>query len=92
MHTVQKLSPLFTAAVLAAATATAGARNPEDLGYLQMNLAANSAAFHPKIVDEHLIDALGIALAPTGTGGHIAVANAARLAGWILPDVLQPAA
>jgi uncharacterized protein (TIGR03118 family) len=47
-----------------------------DSGYLQTNLVANKAEFHPQIVDEKIIDAWGIALRPPGAGGHIWIANA----------------
>jgi uncharacterized protein (TIGR03118 family) len=51
------------------------ARNSEN-GYLQTNLVANKAAFHPLIVDENMINAWGIALRPPGAGGHIWISNA----------------
>ena len=51
------------------------ARN-SDSGYLQTNLVANKAEYHPQIVDENMINAWGIALRPPGAGGHIWVSNA----------------
>jgi uncharacterized protein (TIGR03118 family) len=51
------------------------ARN-SDSGYLQTNLVANKAGYHPQIVDENMINAWGIALRPPGAGGHIWVSNA----------------
>jgi uncharacterized protein (TIGR03118 family) len=47
-----------------------------DNGYLQTNLVANKAEYHPAIVDESMIDAWGIALRPPGAGGHIWISNA----------------
>src|SRR5580658_8221899 len=47
-----------------------------DSGYLQTNLVANKADFHPQIVDQNMIDAWGIALRPPGAGGHIWISNA----------------
>jgi len=51
------------------------ARNSEN-GYLQTNLVASKAEFHPLIVDENMINAWGIALRPPGAGGHIWISNA----------------
>src|SRR5579862_7657828 len=48
-----------------------------DPGYVQMNLVANSADYHPRIIDAKMIDAWGIALRPPGAGGHIWISNAA---------------
>jgi uncharacterized protein (TIGR03118 family) len=48
-----------------------------DSGYVQTNLVASSADYHPKIVDAQMIDAWGIALRPPGAGGHIWISNAA---------------
>ncbi len=45
-------------------------------GYLQTNLVANKAEYHPQIVDEKMINAWGIALRPPGAGGHIWISNA----------------
>ncbi len=45
--------------------------------FSQVNLVANSAEYHPQIVDPDMIDAWGIALRPPGAGGHIWVNNAA---------------
>ena len=44
--------------------------------YVQTNLVANNASFHPQIVDPHMADSWGIALRPPGAGGHIWVNNA----------------
>src|ERR1700722_12117562 len=44
--------------------------------FSQTNLVANSAEYHPQIVDPTMIDAWGIALRPPGAGGHIWVNNA----------------
>ncbi len=48
-----------------------------DTGYLQTNLVANTAEYHPQIIDQRMIDAWGIALRPPGAGGHIWISNAA---------------
>jgi len=45
-------------------------------GYLQTNLVANKAEYHPQIVDERMINAWGMALRPPGAGGHIWISNA----------------
>ncbi len=59
-------------------TATASAQKLRlDLGYLQENLVANKAEYHPQIIDEQMHDAWGIALRPPGAGGHIWISNAA---------------
>ena len=68
-----KLIPIFVGVVLSAATASAQVQDP---GYVQTNLVANKAEYHPLIVDEKMINAWGIALRPPGAGGHIWVANA----------------
>ena len=47
-----------------------------DNAYVQTNLVANNASFHPQIVDPLMHDAWGIALRPPGAGGHIWVNNA----------------
>lgn len=44
--------------------------------YVQTNLVANNASFHPQIVDSNMLDAWGIALRPPGAGGHIWINNA----------------
>jgi uncharacterized protein (TIGR03118 family) len=44
--------------------------------YVQTNLIANNASYHPQIVDPNLLDAWGIALRPPGAGGHIWISNA----------------
>jgi uncharacterized protein (TIGR03118 family) len=44
--------------------------------FVQTNLVANNASFHPQIVDPNMLDAWGIALRPPGAGGHIWVDNA----------------
>ena len=49
---------------------------PHDPGYVQTNLVANKAEYHPQIVDERMINAWSIALRPPGAGGHIWVTNA----------------
>jgi uncharacterized protein (TIGR03118 family) len=64
-------------AVLALAVPLALAGRERDQGYIQTNLVANSAGYHPEIVDPKLIDAWGIALRPPGAGGHIWISNAA---------------
>jgi uncharacterized protein (TIGR03118 family) len=51
------------------------ARN-SDGGYVQTNLVANKAEYHPQIVDDKMINAWGIALRPPGAGGHIWISNA----------------
>ncbi len=38
--------------------------------YVQTNLVANSAAYSPQIVEPNLINAWGIAIRPSGQGGH----------------------
>jgi len=53
------------------------ARN-KDGGYVQTNLVANKAEYHPQIVDESVHDAWGIALRPPGAGGHIWISNATK--------------
>jgi len=47
-----------------------------DSGYLQTNLVANKAEYHPRIIDERMINAWGIALRPPGAGGHLWISNA----------------
>jgi uncharacterized protein (TIGR03118 family) len=59
----------------AAAPVIAFGRTDGD-GYLQTNLVANKAEYHPQIVDERMINAWGIALRPPGAGGHIWISNA----------------
>ncbi len=66
--------PLLLAGALLAPVALF-ARNSEG-GYVQTNLVANKAEYHPQIVDENMINAWGIALRPPGAGGHIWVSNA----------------
>src|SRR5580658_9819916 len=44
--------------------------------FVQTNLVANNASYHPQIVDTEMLDAWGIALRPPGAGGHIWVNNA----------------
>lgn len=44
--------------------------------FVQTNLVANNASFHPQIVDPNMLDAWGIALRPPGAGGHIWIDNA----------------
>jgi len=51
------------------------ARNNE-AGYVQTNLVANKAEYHPQIIDQNMINAWGIALRPPGAGGHIWISNA----------------
>ena len=51
------------------------ARN-KDSGYVQTNLVANKAEYHPQIIDENIVNAWGIALRPPGAGGHIWISNA----------------
>ena len=60
-------------AVMTVATLSAQTR---DSGFLQTNLVANKAEFHPQIVDEKMINGWGIALRPPGAGGHIWIADA----------------
>jgi uncharacterized protein (TIGR03118 family) len=67
---------LFLAGVLLAPVITF-ARN-KDSGYVQTNLVANKAEYHPQIVDEKVNDAWGIALRPPGAGGHIWISNATK--------------
>jgi uncharacterized protein (TIGR03118 family) len=53
-----------------------GRSHLSDSGYVQTNLVANKADYHPEIIDGSMIDAWGIALRPPGAGGHIWIANA----------------
>jgi uncharacterized protein (TIGR03118 family) len=48
----------------------------QDNSYVQTNLVANSAFYHPQIVEPQMLDAWGIALRPPGAGGHIWINNA----------------
>jgi uncharacterized protein (TIGR03118 family) len=68
--------PKILAVILLGAPAALLARE-RDEGYVQTNLVANVADYHPKIVDPKMIDAWGIALRPPGAGGHIWISNAA---------------
>jgi uncharacterized protein (TIGR03118 family) len=58
------------------ATNVAALASSEDNRYVQTNLVANNASFHPQIVDPNMVDPWGIALRPPGAGGHIWVDNA----------------
>jgi hypothetical protein len=64
------LLALVPASALLAQTPQAGN------SFSQTNLVANSADYHPQIVNPYLIDAWGIALRPPGAGGHIWVNGA----------------
>ncbi len=44
--------------------------------FVQTNLVADKASYHPQIVDPSMQDAWGIALRPPGAGGHIWIDNA----------------
>jgi uncharacterized protein (TIGR03118 family) len=68
--------PGFSAAFLLAASAAASSLYGQDNVFVQTNLVANLATYHPQIVDPSMIDAWGIALRPPGAGGHIWVDNA----------------
>ncbi len=70
-----RLLPFIAVALVAPVVLFARTRIAES-GYLQTNLVANKAEYHPKIVDEKMIDAWGIALRPPGAGGHIWISNA----------------
>ncbi len=72
MHLVR--SHLLFAFALAAPVALF-ARYAE-AGYQQTNLVADKAEYHPRIVDEKMINAWGIALRPPGAGGHIWISHA----------------
>ena len=52
------------------------AAKSRDAGYVQTNLVANAAEYHPQIMDESMINAWGIALRPPGAGGHLWISNA----------------
>ena len=73
MKTLLRSLLLFVAAVLTTATLAAQTR---DSGFLQTNLVANKAEYHPRIVDEKMVNGWGIALRPPGAGGHIWIADA----------------
>jgi uncharacterized protein (TIGR03118 family) len=73
---LRALQTSILAALVLAAPASLVARE-RDPGYVQTNLVANLADYHPKIVDPKMIDAWGIALRPPGAGGHIWISNAA---------------
>ena len=64
---------LLTGTVLGASALSAQTR---DSGFLQTNLVANKAEYHPQILDEQMVNSWGIALRPPGAGGHIWVSNA----------------
>lgn len=76
MNTSLKSLSCFSAVALSASTLLAVPRDPGDPGYVQTNLVANSADYHPLIVDEKMIDGWGIALRPPGAGGHIWISDA----------------
>lgn len=65
----------LSVALLSASSAALRARTSLE-GYVQTNLVANKAELHPLIVDEHMLNAWGIALRPPGAGGHIWISNA----------------
>ncbi len=44
--------------------------------YIQTNLVANRAVYHPQLLDEQMLNAWGLALRPPGAGGHIWISNA----------------
>jgi uncharacterized protein (TIGR03118 family) len=73
MKTTPRLLPLLTGIILSAVALSARAPDP---GYLQTNLVANKAEYNPRIIDEKMINAWGIALRPPGAGGHIWISNA----------------
>ncbi len=64
------------AVCLLGASANVASVRAQDNGFVQTNLVANQALYHPQIVDPSMIDAWGIALRPPGAGGHIWVNNA----------------
>ena len=70
-----KRFPLVVLALLATNTA-AFSFGSQDNRFVQTNLVANNASFHPQIVDPQMLDAWGIALRPPGAGGHIWIDNA----------------
>ncbi len=72
---MSRLLLLVSCAAIAPAALVARTRL-SDSGYVQTNLVANKADFHPQIIDEKMIDAWGIALRPPGAGGHIWISNA----------------
>ena len=67
------LHPFLLLILLAANASVAFA---QDNQFVQTNLVADNATFHPQIVNPQMIDAWGIALRPPGAGGHIWVDNA----------------
>ena len=73
----QTMPKIFLLFVLAATAPLGLFAITRDDGYLQTNLVANKAEYHPQIVDERMVNAWGIALRPPGAGGHIWVSNAA---------------
>jgi len=72
---MSKVKLLVAGALLAPGLVFARTNDP---GYVQTNLVANKAEFHPQIVDENVNNAWGIALRPPGTGGHIWISNATK--------------
>jgi uncharacterized protein (TIGR03118 family) len=69
---LRQFRPFFLVVAMACALS---ARTRDD-GYLQTNLVANKAEYHPQIIDEKMINAWGIALRPPGAGGHLWISNA----------------
>ncbi len=76
MKTLLKSTVLFLGITMMAATLLAVPRDPRDPGYAQTNLVANTAEYHPQIIDEKMINGWGIALRPPGAGGHIWISDA----------------
>jgi hypothetical protein len=70
------MQKLIQAGTLFLALGTVAPVAAEGNRYVQTNLVANNASFHPQILDTQMRDAWGIALRPPGAGGHIWVDNA----------------
>jgi uncharacterized protein (TIGR03118 family) len=68
-----------TLAILVVGVIAAGgfaATPPQGNAFVETVLVANSASFHPQIVNPAMINAWGIAVRPPGAGGHFWINNA----------------
>ena len=73
---MKTLPLLFLLSVGLLSSTTVAFAQTRDSGFLQTNLVANKAEYHPQIVDQKMINAWGIALRPPGAGGHLWISDA----------------
>ena len=71
-----RISSLLSLVVLANVAPALSCLAQSDNQFVQTNLVADDASFHPLYVNPAMVDAWGIALRPPGAGGHIWVNDA----------------